>query len=108
MPYICKNCKNKTLFNRENSGRCIYIETEAVNEHGEVENTYDTDYEDYEQTETGYLICNNCNSSDIIDVSDIEWENWNGPTENENNKEKHSGKRKKRTNETWKHYYDNW
>jgi len=83
MPYICKDCKNKKLFRREAYGRCDYTETQEINEDGDVHDTVDMDYDDFEEDGVENFTCAECGSENIAMMTDNEWEEWNGPAPKE-------------------------
>ena len=79
MPFICKSCENKQSFTQTASGRCNYYEDQRIDQDGEVEDTYDSDYDSYDENERTNLKCNECRSENVENVSLNEWESWEGP-----------------------------
>lgn len=87
MPYICKDCKNKTRFLEEEYGS--YSITREINEEGDYG---DTLAEDKDTNDTENLRCFECGSHDIENVEYYEWENWVGPSLNRDWKARYTKK----------------
>jgi len=83
MPYICKDCYNKTRFKQNQYGRCTYYCTHFIDQDGENVDTEDYEYDDHEETDNDRLACRECGGEDVEEVSDDEWEAWAGPDEEE-------------------------
>ena len=81
MPFICKDCDNKTKFEDVESGTCTYTRIRFIDEDGELENTEDKEYQDYDGDSIEDFKCSICNSNNIKNVSQPEWEAWKGPDE---------------------------
>ena len=79
MPYICKDCSNKTEFRRVVWGSCSYTETEYLNEHGDCEDSENMEHDNYESEDSDPMECSECGSTDVEDVENDEWEAWQGP-----------------------------
>ena len=65
MPYICLSCGNKDSFEGTESGRCYFTQSASFNGEGETEENGDTDYDDFDTTETNIETCGECNSTNI-------------------------------------------
>ena len=78
MPYVCKECTNKTTFSKNVSGRCTYYGRMYVDEDGCYDDD-DYDYDDHEETEDEGLECTDCGGNAVEEVDDDEWEAWEGP-----------------------------
>ena len=78
MPYICKDCSNKEIFNRTVYGTCNFTESQSLNQNNEIQDN-ETDYDEYNEDSDNGLECSECGGSDIEEVDDEEWEKWEGP-----------------------------
>ena len=95
MPYLCKNCGNKTSFKEFGEEVAEVTEwrnvTQYVDENGE---ETDMDYNDTTNSETneaefngdGNVECCECNE-EVEDVSEEEWEQWEEGVTEEDQKE---------------------
>ena len=99
MPFLCKNCGNKTTFRQEGTEPRFIKEwwgcTQFVDEHGCIvdESDYsdclDSDTEEYGDFEQeGETLCQECDTP-VTWVEDDEWERFGS---------------EKQEDETWKHY----
>ena len=82
MPYICKQCANKTYFEENASGTCSFDSILYLNQHGEEHDT-DYDYDNHEIDSTDNVECSGCGSQEIEDVSQETWDAWTGPEEDD-------------------------
>lgn len=98
MPYICRDCPNKTKFEEDVYGSCQWSERREVDEDGEDDDSGDTEYDNYETDGRENISCAECDSTSVEDVEDTEWEEWEGPVP-----EGTLPKEKQKT-ENWKDY----
>ena len=99
MSYVCRNCPNKESFTQNAFGSCRWWERQAIDEDGEVQDSYDTEYDDYDNSDNENLACAECSSDNIEDVESEEWEFWEGP-----NGTPFQSRDEKDIKETWRKY----
>lgn len=73
MPYICKDCGNKTAFRGYEVGTCDYWSRTLLDENIEVVDNYDTDYDNYIMSGIEDIECSECDSTNVENVSESEW-----------------------------------
>lgn len=79
MPLICKDCENKTRFQKNEWGTVNYNTVSYYNENEEWVNDSGYDYGDSNMDGRDDYTCNLCDSNNIKDVTQGEWEAWEGP-----------------------------
>ena len=96
MPYICKRCKNKNDFRRNEYGSCNWSETVYLDEELERFGGDGMEYDNHDSSDSDPVECSDCGSTNVEDVELEEWEAWDGPETND--------PEVKEEGESWKDY----
>ena len=97
MPYICKQCENKTSFKAIHDVTQWGTEQVGIDENGDVDDSDGFNYDNSEITGVSDLECRECGCDDVEDVTLTEWNNWEGPEEELDPNERGE-------NETWQEF----